>query len=182
MIQQLPPTREGRRQRGKREKHSRSRSRKGANRDYTESDDAASLSAMSSSPRQTNATPVQRPRSRKRTSAATSAHKITALDIVSKHGSVKDSASFMLEVDAEEVDAEEVGSDSDSEKKEIDTEKNSEEDEILTDTDNDIDTDNEDNVSEYQQALREKFKLDVYPAKADGNCLFRSVAQQVFNA
>ena len=98
-----------------------------------------------------------------------------ASDSVSEPGSTQDSANFNLRVDAEEVESE-----SDSEEKEANAEKNSEEDEVQSDIDNDIDTDKEDNVSEYRQALREKFKLDVHPAKADGNCLFRSVAQQVF--
>jgi len=98
-----------------------------------------------------------------------------ASNIVSEPGSAQDSANFKLGVDAEEV-----GSESDSEENEVNTEKNSEEDEVQSDTDNGIDSDNADNVSEYRQALRKKFKLYVYPAKADGNCLFRSVAQQMY--
>ena len=47
-------------------------------------------------------------------------------------------------------------------------------------SDDDTHTDDEENGNEYRQALRKKFKLEVCPAKADGNCLFRSVSQQAF--
>ena len=152
-----------------------------ADPDYAESDDAASLCNMTSSRRResrrrTNATPVRHRRSRKRPSAAIGANKAMTSDIVSEPGSAQDSANFNLGVDTEEV-----GSESDSEGNKMNTEKKSEEDEVQTDTDNGINSDNVDNISEYRQALRKKFKLDVYPAKADGNCLFRSVAQQVFH-